>query len=293
MRIVIPSYGRAETLTTPALLETAATQHWRPDYRVCVHTEAQKAAYVKGGRVPEERIVVTGAERGIIPQRQWINEKWADPGEWYVVMDDNVRGFTAVPEPWYREWRLPVTEPDDAAEWRERYRTECGVRRFLRIAEECRQMAEAVGAQQCGFATVDNYYFRGRKWQEVAYVISKVAVRRAGAVKMDDNLVGMGDWDITAEHLWRYGCVLVNNYVYPRAGHYEPGGIGTYDERVEAKIRDCAYLMGKWPGLFRYKEKAGCHPKAELALRVRTRKTVDEWRRELREQRQAAAGEVA
>jgi len=39
--------------------------------------------------------------------------------------------------------------------------------------------------------------------------------------------------------------------------------------------------MKKYPNLFRYKEKKGCHPKAELQIRFNNPKQIIEWKKTL------------
>jgi hypothetical protein len=98
----------------------------------------------------------------------------------------------------------------------------------------------------------------------------------------DPKIQAMDDYGFSAEHHYLYGKVLINNFLWPVAGHYEPGGIGTYEDRVGRKIQDCNYLMQKYPGFFRYKVKKDCHPKAELQVRFTNETQVQTWRRTVR-----------
>ena len=151
----------------------------------------------------------------------------------------------------------------------------------MKIVDEVIAKAEHVGTPYGGFAVVPNYYFRAKKWRYVGYVISKLAVIKNVGVKYDPYIQAMDDYAYTAACLKRFGAVVINNYVFPVAGLYEEGGIGTYDERVPKKICDCAYLMKKYPGLFRYKKKSGTHPKAELQVRFTSTEQVLKWRKGL------------
>ena len=89
----------------------------------------------------------------------------------------------------------------------------------------------------------------------------------------------MEDFGYCAEQLLKNNCVLINSWIKPIAGHYEKGGIGTYEERVERKIIDSSYLMNKYPNFFRYKEKKNCHPKAELQIKYNSPKQIFDWKR--------------
>jgi hypothetical protein len=80
---------------------------------------------------------------------------------------------------------------------------------------------------------------------------------------------------------YKASIITLDEKVHPISKHYQEGGIGTYDERVEKKIADAKYLMLKYPGLFRYKIKSGCHPKAEIQIRQNNTRQINEWRREM------------
>lgn len=196
-------------------------------------------------------------------------------GEWFLTLDDNIDRFTGVRRESYEQAELPVERGDFD---RSIYNHNLTATEFLARLELDRKHCEATGIHYAGMAVVDNYYFRSVKYRYVGYVISKAAMIHNVGVPYDPNVTAMDDYAFTAEHLKRFGKVLINNYLFPVAGHYEPGGIGTYQERQPAKIKDSEYLMRKYPGLFRYKSKKGCHPKAELQVRFTTLSQVESWR---------------
>lgn len=143
------------------------------------------------------------------------------------------------------------------------------------------ETADRYGIHYGGFATVSNYFFNSKKYRLVGYVISKAAYIKYDSTGYDKNIKAMDDYGFTASSLLKDGAVLINSWIKSINKHYEPGGIGTYDQRVERKIHDAAYLMSKYPGLFRYKVKKGCHPKAEIQVRFTSTDQVKKWRREL------------
>jgi hypothetical protein len=139
--------------------------------------------------------------------------------------------------------------------------------------------AEQVGVEYIGFATVDNYFFNSKKYKTVGYVISKAVAIKYMGLRYDRNLEAMEDFGYCAEQIIKNNAVLINAWIKPVAGHYEKGGIGTYEQRLPRKIRDCEYLMRKYPDFFRYKIKNNCHPKAELQIRFNNPKQVIEWKK--------------
>ncbi len=275
MRVVIPSFNRPHTIKTIHILRAAGYEN----YNILLHDEEQLSLYRQNPSVDLSKIIVTGAARGITNQRRWIAKNFAETGEWFVSLDDNISSFTGVSPPNYSKSDLPVQAngfdkrvfdyPIGFKTLLERWRSD--------IAE-----AEKRGANYVGFATVPNFYFLGKKWRDVGYVISKAVLIRNVGVDYDPQLEAMEDFGYCAEHLRRFGRVLINNWLTPVAGHYEPGGIGTYSQRLPRKIKDCDYLMAKYPGLFRYKVKSGCHPRAELQFRFTSTKQVDAWRKGLK-----------
>jgi hypothetical protein len=157
--------------------------------------------------------------------------------------------------------------------------------KVLLHSEKCKQEYLKAGivnednkAEYIGYATVDNYFFNSKKYKNVGYVISKAVAIKYNGIKYDKKVEAMEDFCYCAEQLIKNNCVLINAWIKPKAGHYEKGGIGTYDDRVERKIIDCEYLMKKYPNFFRYKTKKGCHPKAELQIRFNNPKQIIKWK---------------
>lgn len=271
MKVVIPSYNRAQTISTHKLLDAAGYD----DYLIILHTEEQAAEYRKNPTIRPEKIHVSGQPRGISNQRRYIARKLIPFSHWYLTLDDNIRGFKGVDPLHYWKPDLPVQEKSFD---RRIFEYEFGWDMFMKRVEDDQRYCKHHGIHYAGFATVPNFYFLGKKYRQVGYVISKAALIHNMGLEYDPNLEAMEDFGFTAENLRVFGKVLINNFMWPVAGHYEAGGIGTYEQRLPRKIRDCEYLMAKYPGLFRYKVKAGCHPKAELQVRFTSPSQVEAWR---------------
>lgn len=269
--IYIPSYNRAKTITTTKWLDKS-----KIDYKVLLHTNKCKEEYLKGGVVKEKDIIVTNAKRGITNQRNWMVENLAKKGEWYISFDDNIRTFYRVVDDYY----FTAKKYDEADKHvnKDIYSKEVSAKEYLELLNEDIIMADKIKAEYIGYATVDNYYFNSKKYKPVGYVISKAVAIKFNGLSYDVKLEAMEDFGYCASQLVKNNCVLINAWLKPKAGHYEKGGIGTYSERVDRKIIDCTYLMRKYPNLFRYKIKKGCHPKAELQFRFNNPKQISEWK---------------
>lgn len=269
--IYIPSYNRAETITTTKWLDKSDI-----DYRVLLHTENCKKDYIKAGVVKAENIIVTNAEKGITNQRNWITKNLAVKGDWYISFDDNIRTFNRfIDKYYYNAKTIDVDDPNINASVSKQEMT---AKEYIKLLYDDIKIAEQIKAEYIGYASVDNYYFNTKKYKAVGYVISKAVAIKYKGLKYDKNLEAMEDFGYCAEQLIKNNCVLINAWIKPKAGHYEKGGIGTYDERVPRKIIDCEYLMKKYPNFFRYKKKKGCHPKAELQIRFNNPKQIIKWK---------------
>tara|TARA_R110002153_G_C13321802_1_gene497167 strand:+ start:1462 stop:2301 length:840 start_codon:yes stop_codon:yes gene_type:complete len=270
--IYVPSYNRSATIKTTKWLDATNVP-----YKVLLHSTECAEAYLKEGIVKEKDIIVTNAPFGVTSQRNWIVDNLAVKGEWYISLDDNIRGMKRVVDQHYGKKKLDVQSPDiKQADFNQSFTAE----EYVKLVEQDISVAETIRAEYIGYATVDNYFFNSKKYKPVGYVISKACAVKYQGLKYDHNLEAMEDFGYCASQLVKNNCVLINSWIKPVAGHYEEGGIGTYENRVPRKIKDCVYLMDKYPDLFRYKEKKGCHPKAEIQLRFHSPKQVIQWKKE-------------
>jgi hypothetical protein len=271
--IYIPSYGRSKTIKTTKWLDKCGI-----NYKVLLHTEQCKNEYINAGIVTEKNIIVTNQPKGITNQRNWICQNLAKKGEWYISMDDNINGFKRVVDQYYfTKKSLPV---ESSLITQKDYNQEIKASEFIDVLKNDIELAEKIKAQYIGFSTVDNYFFNSKKYKTVGYVISKAVAIKYDGLDYDTKLEAMEDFGYCAEQLIKNHSVLINSWMKPICNHYEPGGIGTYEQRLPRKIIDCDYLMKKYPNFFRYKVKKGCHPKAELQIRFNNPKQIIQWKKE-------------
>ena len=269
--IYIPSFNRAKTITTTKWLDKDDIP-----YKVLLHSEKCKKEYTKAGLVKEKNIIVTNAKKGITNQRNWIVDNLAVKGKWYISFDDNIRNFKRVVDKYYFDCKKIDVESKEVTQ--KTFSKEISAKEYIKLLLEDIKIAEKIKAEYIGYATVDNYFFNPKKYKNVGYVISKAVAIKYDGIKYDKNVEAMEDFCYCAEQLIKNNCVLINSWIKPKAGHYEKGGIGTYDERVERKIIDSEYLMKKYPNFFRYKTKKDCHPKAELQIRFNNPKQIIKWK---------------
>lgn len=270
--IYIPSYKREKTISTTKWLDQSGIP-----YKVLLHDSEAADAYIAAGHIKSSDIIVTNQPRGITNQRNWMVDNLAKPNQWYVSLDDNIHYMNRVVDKYYDLKKVDVNNP---AITQKDFEQQMTAKEFLQKLEQDMAVAEKIRAEYIGFATVNNYFFNSKKYKPVGYVISKAVAIKYTGLRYDKNLEAMEDFGYCAEQLVKNNCVLINSWIKPIATHYQPGGIGTYEERVPRKIIDCVYLMKKYPGLFRYKVKKGCHPKAELQIRFHSIEQVIKWKKE-------------
>lgn len=284
LKVFIPSYKRDQAIRSHLLFDGSNF-----DYKIIVHDPAQLYLYKQNKTIPPERLICSYAPYSISHQRQWIKDNLAPENDWWCMADDNIRNFLIVREPEYWHEDLELLNPmafrkNDLAFKKQVYEQEASQEYLLKVINDTTVKADAIGAKYCAFASNKNYFFaRARKWSYYSYAISKFAMYRNDDIAFDTNVQAMDDYCFTAANILKYGKVLVNKFAFAQGGHYQKGGIGRYEERQVKKIADAAYLMLKYPRLFRYKIKKNCHPEAELMIRFCYEKQVEAWRKEMNE----------
>lgn len=273
MKIFVNSLNRPDTISVHRLLDESGL-----DYTLILHSEEQRERYLQNPTISPEKILVSNQPVGMALNRNWLLENLVEDGEWYLILDDNITEFQAVPQPEYELPELPVQAQPEL--YKKLYERPITARQFVEeVCEPSIVEAERIGAKLVGFGSTTNFFFRARKYRHVGYVIGKTQLIKKTSLRYDlSGVQAMDDYLWTAQNLETFGKVLINNYAVALKKHYAPGGIGTYEQRLPAKLRECAWLMERFPGLFRYKEKAGCDPKAEIQIRFSSPAQVEKWR---------------
>lgn len=277
MKIFIPSYNRPWTATTHKLLQDMP-------YTLVLRDEEQARLYRENPDFRKARIEIVGG--GSINDARETCRKELSDGEWCLQMDDNIRGFTMANIDFYRS----VTDIGRKPSYREfNHLLNVSVsfaQLYESVLKECMDEAERRGANIVGFSPHANPWFRQKKWYDVGYIQNKMVVLRKTSLKWDQSNghPAMEEYALCAAQHLEYGRVLINKFVYPVARHYEPGGLGPYEERLPAKIAACEDLLVRFPGFFRpgvtcrHERGAKAEPKpGELLIRPRTLEQVCAW----------------
>lgn len=279
MKVFIPTKGRAKTIRTHKLFSNSI---------VVVHNKTEAEEYIRYNPELKKRIVVSDAKidpYGLTRQREFVCENLVAKDEWFLFADDNIRRIRAVVEPFYGQELADVTLNNCPA-WRERFNVVCDEKRFFdRICKDTIDFCWKVGAHLAGFSLTDNVLFRRKKFTQCAYVIGKMMLWHNTLKIPFNHQISMEDFYHTAMHLKVYGACVVNNFSQPTAGHYEPGGMGKYEERLPIRRKDVQVLMKMFPGLFNIRKHEGFEHATDLALKIHNKKKLEVWRKELNSSR--------
>ena len=271
MKIFIPTYGREEIISTHKLLDGY-------NWKIVVDNDEVKQKYLEVAKIPEERILVSGG-KSLVETRKWIDETQVEMGEWYMTMDDNIKHFTAHPEPYYsKPETLKITpEVRKSIEY-----NEIEIPKLMEYIKEDLKLADKIGAHLYGFAILRNYKFRRKKYSPIGYIIAKAWCIKKSNVEWDTRMTVSEDTDMTAQHILHHGVVLRNNYIKPVATHYAKGGLGDVNKRIaKGRFEQIAIMLDKYPGLYEIAKKSTVPDGFDVRFKTYDFDKIQEWRKSL------------
>lgn len=261
MKIFVFGYDRYHTTTTSAMLEKEGIDHW-----YLIHDADKYEKFAEAGKVMIERLVVTGQPKGLPFNRNYALD-WMEEGEWALFLVDDFISLTELDSYLTSTTeRLPI-DTTNSTEFGRRFKTELTFRDFLLRCGDCITQAQEEGANLVGFAAYENPLFRASKWKRSGLCEGRCLLVKKTHLRFDTNAVLMDDYCFTALNLREFGKVLCNQWILPNCARYTPGGCGTKEERMKAKIAECAYLVNTYPDQIRYAEKKGWPDGSHIAIR--------------------------
>jgi len=245
-------------------------------YTVVVHNREQAKEAEK--RVHTYGEVVVSNAKSLVGQRNFVLKSIVEHDEWFICADDNIQEFTAVNEPLIREERLPVDGPPPKGfkTWREAYRGEISPRDWLSLLRADVKKAEKIGAPLVGVATMENPFFRAKKYSNYRFVKTKIfAMKNATWLNFKHEMCH--DSFISAQAIARYGKVLVNSFLHHKSKMYEQGGLGNRAERdAKGLLVQLDEIVSEFPGLVQ----VGRGENTALRFCLTNENSVERWRRE-------------
>jgi hypothetical protein len=251
-KVIVFTYDRVKSATTSLALEAAGIEH-----TVVCHDEDHLRQFVENGVVRQERIIASGAPKGLANNRNWVIENLMDDGEWALFLVDDWMWVEEL-EGYEQESRrrLPITVKN-SGEWGARFRHKVQFQTFMLRVEEAIAKAEEVGCSLAGFAAYDNPLFRAEHWRRNVFVDGRALIVQKTWLRFDPNVQMIDDFCFTAQNIMSLNGTVVNEWVLPKCGRYTKGSYGSMEERMPQKMRECAYLVRAYPGVVKIADKAG------------------------------------
>tara|TARA_R100001460_G_scaffold102959_1_gene147905 strand:+ start:4839 stop:5714 length:876 start_codon:yes stop_codon:yes gene_type:complete len=268
MKLVIPTYNRAETINTINLEVFKQYETY-----LLFHSEEQKLKYIYANDLTGLNLVVgvesstdgTAKARNI----EWFIDNYIDDGEWFIFADDNISSVAGLVDEnmWQQEF---INEVDK--DWFGFYSPELFNTRIFELIDK----AEDVNAHMIGFQTSKNYFYAHRKYRYRGYVIGKLYLwKKDKNFVWDKPFVPMEDFHISIMHLLNYGCVLLCDYMWANAKHYTAGGLGSKSHRRNNYAYGTEYLSKKYPDLVKPKKRDDNYP--DLRFTTYSDKNFYKW----------------
>lgn len=268
-KIFVPSLNREDGLKVVDLIDGLP-------FVVLLHDEEQLEKYQKN--YPDLEFVVTNipiGDHAMIKTRNFVYDNLVEDGEWFMFLDDNNDKITRVDDDHYGFQSLDVKSDK---KFQDVYSTECTLKEIAPLILRDISLAERTGVRHIGFAPNPNYFFRPKKYGNIGYSKGNATITKKNGLRWDENLKSMDDYSFSAQHIAKYGRLLLNYFICFHKSHYSKGGIGTQEERLPMKLYDCKYLIEKYDGLLRYSNKKGAIKNSDLAFRIRNMDSIKKWR---------------
>jgi len=256
MKVVIFTYDRYKTATTPNIVEESGL-----DYLVVCHSEEMRKKYISTGVVcNSKKIIASGVSKGLASNRNWYIENYLKDGEWCVMLVDDLINITALDD--YEKYdsfdnpALPISIKNSTY-WSRKMKKKIPFGKFYTYCEETRDKAISQGISLAGFAAFTNPLFRNKKYKYNVLADGRAWVFQKTELRFDTNVQTIDDYCFSLQNIERLSGVLVNQWILPDCKRYSSGGYGTKDERMEQRKKECAYIVSRFAGAVDYADKKG------------------------------------
>ncbi len=256
IKVFIPSYSRADTITTHKLFLDYLDTF---ELKIVVRYEQLDEYIYETGL--NESFFLYGDFKNLAETRQFIYDQ-QEQDEWFISIDDDIKNIYINKQSWDKEIS------DD-------YKYEPDFEFFVSKIPELIEKANSEKVYTIGIATVRNEFFNTIKYRQVGHIAHGLVF-----FKKENNISwirdGFGDameeMNITAQQHMYYGKVLRVGYIATDAKMYAKGGIGEYASRLPRKIEECKKLMKYYGSIFRPKSDS------DISIAFTNLKQVKLWR---------------
>lgn len=271
-KIVVFTYDRYDTISTALALEETGAE-----FQVVCHSVDAAAKFIEAGRVKSHRLWISNAPKGLANNRNaWMGE-FLKEGEWSLQLVDDWMYATSLAKYELQPDPLPIDTTNTTA-WNRKLRHKITMTDFLNRAGELVADAEAYGARLAGFAGYTNPLFRRNRLKRNVLADGRALLVKKTHLRFDDQAQMVDDVAFSALNIECFGKVLVNQWVLPLCRRYTRGGYGSIDSRMEQRLRECKYLVERFPGLVTYADKTGWPAGSHVRLRSLRGDALRNWR---------------
>ncbi len=248
MKKFIITYNRADTISTNDL-----DLFW--DAKIVVHSREQAKLYATNENILRSQIIISGVDpgkAGKTRQQKWVMDNLVEKGEWVMFIDDDITKVYGIDKKYYDILMMPIRDVSTKF-LLQAYNKPCSSNYFEFIIKDSIKRAEKIGAKLCAFGPFNDPFFKDRKWNFMKPVMGALLVIKNNKAIKWDYYGAMDDTEMTAEHLLKFGAVVINNFLWTDHGFYNnDGGHGLISgKRNEERVENIKVMMEKYPGLFK------------------------------------------
>ena len=248
-------YNRYSEATTSLALFYSSVEHI-----VVFHSDAQRQKF--NSEIIKGEAFVTEHHKGLSGQRNKVLDS-VPKGEWVIFCSDDYIQTTAVSDLYASK-----TKSEEVPDFDKMIaKNVISAKKLYEKTLELIADAEKIGANIAGFASNGNPFYLKNKNKKKGLVEGRWFAMRNTDIRFDENVQTIDDHDITAAHLSDCQPIWVNNWVVPEFARYTSGGYGTLGQRMAQKIKDCYYLVEKYPNVLYFAPKKGLPKDAHIRFR--------------------------
>lgn len=246
-------------MTTSRILEEAAIPHI-----VLCHKEEDKAKFIEGGTVKENRLLVTGNPRGLTFQRNTALDMM-DEGEWAMFLNDDLIRISYLEKYYDTDVQSVPVNTRNSTIWRPFFEKDLSIKGFVNYAQKLTQHAAGLNIHLVGFAYTHNPLFNSKRYSYRGLCDGRAWLVCKGIPRFGTNkaIGALEDREFTALNIIHYGRILRCNWINPDFSRFSNGGYGSMESRAAEMREACKYLVETYPFMFKYKQKKGypkgCH----------------------------------
>lgn len=138
------------------------------------------------------------------------------------------------------------------------------LKELINIIPKC----DKAGIKLVGLNSTGNPFYAKNKYSKFGLVDGRCFAIKKTSFRFHKDIFTIPDYYATLYHMCKYGGNLILNYCYLDFKRYEPGGLGSVNDRLEQKYNDIRILKSLYPKNIKIKNKPN-EPKDSHIIIVR------------------------